>query len=82
MKYGEAHMKTKRMVVALVLAMGLFATCAAAQHEEHEQGQAAQPADKTADGGMGCMMCGPMMGGAKMGGEKMGDMPMGSEDKK
>jgi len=43
---SEADMKTRTMLVAAVVAAGLFVTGAVAQHEEHHNDQATPPADK------------------------------------
>ncbi|HEV2200248.1 MAG TPA: hypothetical protein VGR73_10540 [Bryobacteraceae bacterium] len=70
-------MKTRTMVTAIAVATGLFVTGAVAQHEEHHQGQAAQPpaaaADKGDSGKSGGMMSGNMM-------SQMPKMMMGQND--
>ena len=52
-------MRTKRILVAIAVATGLFVTGAVAQHEEHHQDPALPPADKA--GKTGGMMSGDMM---------------------
>ena len=54
-------MRTKTMVVAVLVATGLFVTGAVAQHEEHHSDQATPPADKGAMDKAGGMMSGNMM---------------------
>jgi len=58
---SEADMKTRTMLVAAVVAAGLFVTGAVAQHEEHHNDQATPPADKADTGKTGGMMSGAMM---------------------
>ena len=54
-------MRTRKMLLVMAAATGLFITGAAAQHEGHTQGQAAPEADKADAGKMGGMMQQMMM---------------------
>ena len=51
----------RNLVIIVTIAMGQFLTSAMAQHEDHQHGQAATPADKSDTGKPGAMMSGGMM---------------------